>query len=258
MKDKVVQSMLSRGAVSLPPDLLWGYRSLGLSEGELVLVLLLLGFSQQSGESYPDLDELARVMDTPVVEVQEKVASLMEKGLLAITSEMCFVSGEKQQIFCLDPLFDRLGEFMAEQESRQRERYQKKKKEALVIKDEAEERDSIYTVFEKEFGRMLSPMEQGYLQEWLNGDQFSRGLVYEALRSAVSREKRSFKYIDTILRNWTLKGIKTAREARLEDQNFSARRKNPGRDVREKPQEKDKEAATSFRKKTNYDDLIMN
>lgn len=258
MNDKVVRNILQKGTVNVPPDLLWAYRFLGMSEGELVLVLLLMGYGQKAGDFYPDLGELARVMDSPVVEVQEKVASLVEKGLLAITSELCFVSGEKRQMFSLDPLYERLGQWVGEQEIRQREQYQKQQKETLVAQEEAVERDSIYTVFEKEFGRMLSPMEQGYLQEWISGDQFSRGLVYEALRSAVSRDKRSFKYIDTILRNWAQKGIRTAREARLEDQNFSARRKVPVREAREKPQETGKEDAGSFRKKTNYDDLIMN
>jgi len=251
MKAKVLSSILKQGVLGVPPELLWSYRRIGLDERELVLVLVLMAMGQQDRDYYPDLGELSQRLDIPVPELQAVIASLAEKRCLDIVQEYLPEEERRRPVFSLDPLMERLGEALVRREEESRNRLQEQKIEKL------KERDPVYTVFEKEFGRLLSPMETGYLREWLDGDHYSEELVFEALRSAVSRDKLNFKYIDTILRSWEKKGIRSARAAREEEQSFG----------KKKPQTRRRETAVDNRAGdgeavdkpgTSYDDLVMN
>ena len=77
----------------------------------------------------------------------------------------------------------------------------------------------IFTVFEQELGRTISPMEVEKIREWLN-DGFGEELIKEALKEAVYKNARSINYINSILYNWKQKGIKTPQEALQEKQKF--------------------------------------
>lgn len=251
MKAKVLSGILRQGVLGVPPELLWSYRRIGLDERELVLILVLMALGQQDRDYYPDLGDLSLRLDIPVPELQAAIASLAEKRCLDIVQEYLPEEGKRRPVFSLDPLMERVGEAMVRREEEFRSRLQEQKQEKL------KERDPVYTVFEKEFGRLLSPMETGYLREWLDGDHYSEELVFEALRSAVSRDKLNFKYIDTILRSWEKKGIRSARAAREEEQSFgkkkpAVRRREPA------PDRGSGDGDTPDAGKSGYDDLVMN
>ena len=61
---------------------------------------------------------------------------------------------------------------------------------------------NLYTVFEKEFGRPLSPFECETLGMWEDQDQHHPNLIQAALREAVMSGKLNFRYIDRILFEW--------------------------------------------------------
>ena len=68
---------------------------------------------------------------------------------------------------------------------------------------------SLYSIFEAEFGRPLSPIEMETLIMWLEEDRYSVELIQLALREAVLSQVYNFKYIDRILLNWEKKNIRT-------------------------------------------------
>lgn len=205
MEALFMETVLQSGMVCVPHDLLLCYREVGLTEEELVLLLILSQCAQRSGDRYPDLGRLARVMGREETQVQEIVASLVEKECLGITKEHSPENGASMPVFTMEPLLRRIGE--------KRSRIRTPQRDACVREQPSGTAESkkmdIYGVFEREFGRLLSNTEIAYLSEWLAGDGFGENLVLEALRSAVSREKRSFRYIDAILRDWQRKGIRT-------------------------------------------------
>ncbi len=66
----------------------------------------------------------------------------------------------------------------------------------------------LYDLFEKEFGRTLSPMEYDIINNWLESG-FSNDIIMCALKEAVWNGVNNLRYIDKILFEWNKKGIKT-------------------------------------------------
>ena len=81
----------------------------------------------------------------------------------------------------------------------------------------------LYTVFEQEFGRPLSPMECENLAMWLDEDNQDPAIIKAALREAVIAGKLNFRYIDRILFNWKKNGIQTIEQARMHGIQFRQR-----------------------------------
>ena len=80
--------------------------------------------------------------------------------------------------------------------------------ESMVIstKDEESSND-IYSLFESEFGRTLSPTETEIISNWIESD-IPEELIKEALKEAVLSGVHNMRYIDKILFEWTKKGYK--------------------------------------------------
>ena len=260
MKELVFNRVVRHGTTGIPNDLLWSYAHIGLNADELAVVLILFAFGQKKNDFYPDLAEVGDVMNKDVSEVQELIASLMEKDCLSIEREFSLEHQAALPAFSFDPLFKKLGSHIVALDNKKREIHQEKMLQTLAEKElakeeaksQAKEKD-IITIFEEEFGRLLSNTERAYIMEWLEGDSYSETLVLEALRSAVSRDKLNFKYIDTILRDWERKGIRTAKQARKQDQKAKGRKTQKTQKTTRVSQnfpDKDTEP--------RYDDLVVN
>lgn len=70
---------------------------------------------------------------------------------------------------------------------------------------------NIYTIFEKEFGRPLSPVEYEIIKAWITSG-ISEELIKAALKEAVFNNVRNLRYIDKILSEWEKKGFKSVDE----------------------------------------------
>lgn len=68
--------------------------------------------------------------------------------------------------------------------------------------------DNIYSTFEKELGRSLSPIEYELINGWLEYN-YKEEIILAALKEAVFNGVNNFKYIDRILFEWNKKGIDT-------------------------------------------------
>ncbi len=72
-------------------------------------------------------------------------------------------------------------------------------------KQESKEED-VYSNFEEEFGRTLSPIEFELINSWL--ETYNRDIIIEALKESVLNGVKNLKYIDRILFEWNKNGIK--------------------------------------------------
>ena len=70
---------------------------------------------------------------------------------------------------------------------------------------------NIYTIFEKEFGRPLSPVEYEIIKAWITSG-ISEELIKGALKEAVFNNVRNLRYIDKILSECEKKGFKSVDE----------------------------------------------
>ncbi len=71
--------------------------------------------------------------------------------------------------------------------------------------------ENIFTMFEKEFGRTLSPIEFEIINAWLKSG-ISEELIIEALKEATFNGVNNLRYIDKIIYEWGKKGFKTKQD----------------------------------------------
>lgn len=84
--------------------------------------------------------------------------------------------------------------------------------EEIKVKNEKENKNNIFTTFESEFARTLSPSEYEYINRFL--DLFSEELIVGALKEAVYNGANNMRYIDSILHDWKKKGYKTMEDVK--------------------------------------------
>ena len=82
----------------------------------------------------------------------------------------------------------------------------------------------VFTLFETELGRTISPMEVEIIKEWLH-DGISEELIKEALKEAIYNNVRNLKYVDRILFTWKSKGFKTKEDVLKDKKNYRKNQK---------------------------------
>ena len=78
----------------------------------------------------------------------------------------------------------------------------------IIDVKEEEDKSNIYSVFERELGRTLSPIEYELINGWLECN-YKEEIILAALKEAVFNGVNNFRYIDRILFEWNKKGIDT-------------------------------------------------
>jgi DnaD/phage-associated family protein len=86
-------------------------------------------------------------------------------------------------------------------------------------------RREVFSSFEQEFGRTLSPTEYQEIIAWLDGaiegiPPFSPELILYALKQAALNAKRNTGYVRGILLNWHHNGVKSVQDAEERERQF--------------------------------------
>ena len=82
----------------------------------------------------------------------------------------------------------------------------------LIMNTKTEEVSTdIYSKFESEFGRVLSPIEYETINRWLSSG-VKEDLILNALKEAVVSGACNLRYIDKIIYSWTKKGKSEEKE----------------------------------------------
>lgn len=205
-------SWLQEGNISIPAVLFSEYKNIHLNENELMLIIHLMTYIDK-GNEFPTPEELSNRMTISTIECTEMLRKLIQRGFIEIIDGHS-ADGIRYEKYSLQPLWEKLiDKFLLNQ------------KGAKQQSKQAEETD-LYTCFEKEFGRPLSPFECESLAMWMDDDHHDPVIIKTALREAVMSGKLNFRYIDRILFEWKKNGIKTIEQA-----------KNQGRKFRQKQQQ---------------------
>jgi DNA replication protein len=209
MEKKMFIDFLKNGTVTIPSLLLQHYAKLGLNETETMILIHLNHFLQE-GNRFPTPEELSSRMTLSQVDCANLLRRLVQLGFLTLDHDSS--SHFYSERYSLDSLWDRLITH-----------------HLLQVKGEAqkEEEENLYTIFEKEFGRPLSPIECETLAMWMDQDHHTPRLIIGALREAVISGKLNFRYIDRILFDWQKNGIKTLEEAKLHSEKIRGQQKRP-------------------------------
>ncbi|MGM9928187.1 MAG: DnaD domain-containing protein [Bacillus sp. (in: firmicutes)] len=204
LKDHLLM-WLQEGNISIPSFLFAHYVEMGLNEKELILLLQLQQF-QKEGNHFPTPDEISMRMTISANECTSTLRKLLQKGFLELKEEVS-ANALLSEKYSLQPLQMKMVEHFL----------QKQKLQAAETK--AVDDRNLYSIFEQEFGRPLSPFEGETLGMWMDDHQDSQ-VIMAALREAVISGKLNFRYIDRILFEWKKNGVKTVEQAKAYSEKF--------------------------------------
>ena len=163
-------------------ELLFNYKKMNITDSELILIIYLI--NQTSNIYNPK--QISSSLNKDLKDVLEIINSLCEKNIIKI--EMKKINNIRTEIINLDSLYEKL---------------------AFSLTQTEEETDTnLYSTFETEFGRTLSPMEFEIINGWVDNG-YSEELIKLALKEATYNGVSSLRYIDKIIFEWSKKGIKT-------------------------------------------------
>lgn len=164
-------------------NVLKGIKSLNLSTDELLLLIYFI-----NEEKALDLNKVKNALNFSEEDILNTYSSLITKSLIEV--KVIKENGKVSESISLDILYDKL---------------------IMNSKEEKEINTDIYSKFESEFGRSLSPIEYETINRWLNLG-IDEGMILNALREAVINGVSNLRYIDKILYEWTKKGEKPKEE----------------------------------------------
>lgn len=219
--------LLLEGATSIPNILLKVYSRIGVSDYQMMLLIQLIRLHVEEKELMPSPETLAECMESDPARIRREISDMLEKDIIAISR---FYDGSRNLIlegYDFEPLFLRVSDIWAVLRAREIEESEKLIKSQAGLSDDLDNRFDAHavdliTLFENEFGRLLSPIEVEQIDLWAS--EMDPLLVVEALKRAVLGGKHNFKYINTILIEWKKNNIRTLEEIARYEQDFQKRR----------------------------------
>lgn len=217
----ILAGLLS-GSVSIPYLLLTSYRSLNLSDTEAMLLIHIISFQEREHQEFPTLDDIqARFSASPEI-VIKALQKLLKEQFISIDERIDESTGIQYECYNLTHLYQKMASgFTADLE---------KQRKALELEQEQEKNrqqvntptasGDLFSIFEQEFGRPLSPMECETISSWLDQDRYSLDLILTALKEAVFAGKVHFRYIDRILLEWSRNRVFSVEQAKEYTQKF--------------------------------------
>ncbi len=163
--------------------LLENYKKLGITETELAVIFMIQHLLKQ-GNTLITQELLALKMTLSIQDIDQVLSHLLSKRLIEFESD----NGEMRTT--LKPLELRL--------YREFEVALLKRREESLEKGFDAQVQNIYGVFEKEFGRTLSPAEFQKIREWISLG-YEEDVIIDALHEALDANKKSIRSIDKIL-----------------------------------------------------------
>lgn len=197
MVDKVI-NLLKYKDVSFPKLLLIHYKDLKLDELELVIIIYILNDSLEFNPK-----KISEDLKMTLQEVLMKIDSLSNKDILKV--ELVKLDNIRKEVININGLYNKLADF-------------------VISGDVKEETSNIFDIFEKEFGRTLSPMEYQIINGWLS-DKMSEEIVILALKEATYNGVSNLRYIDKILYEWRNKGLDTKEKIEQNKMQFNKKEK---------------------------------
>ena len=188
-----VEKLIEKKDYIVPSLLILNYKKINLTAEELVFIIYVIN----NGEDF-NPKKISQDLDLNLDKIMDLINNLTNKGLINL--EIKKINNVRSEYFNIEKIYKKL---------------------AFLLVDEEEKKDNnIFDIFEKEFGRTLSPMEYEIINTWL--DNFKENTIILALKEATYNGVSNLRYIDKILYEWQKKGIKTINNKK----NFVSKKEN--------------------------------
>lgn len=193
MSEKLI-NYLKEKPIIIPRVLLTNYSKLNITAEELIILIYLM---DKGNNIIYDINLFVKELSLTKRKVIELINNLVEKNILNITINKN-IDNVSEEYLNLDMLYRKITNIILDKEL-----------------PSSTNNEDLFTIFEKEFGRTISPTEYEKINSWLNED-IDKTLIVEALKEAVYNSTTSLRYIETILYSWKKKGIKTKEDVNKE------------------------------------------
>lgn len=186
MNKSVIESlMIVNNHLIIPNYFIKYYKKFDLENNELLMLIYLLNCNEKL---ILDNKKISKDLYLEENEVLNIISSLIEKNYISI--EMSKNNGIIEEYISLDLFYEKINSY-------------------LIENDKKDNSSDIYSKFEKEFGRTLSPVEYETISKWIESN-IPLELIEAALKEAILSGVNSIRYIDKILFEWNKKGYKTS------------------------------------------------
>ena len=176
-------------------ELLFNYKKMNITDTQFIIIIYLIN---QPSDMY-NPKQISNDLNINLNTVFEEMNSLCEKNIIKI--EMKRINKVITETINLDSLYEKL---------------------AFSLNQVEEKEDSnLYSVFETEFGRTLSPMEYEIINSWKDNG-YTEELIILALKEATYNGVSNLRYIDKIIYEWGKKGIKTKEDVEKNRKQFKS------------------------------------
>ncbi len=195
MMEKVVNIIKEKDFV-VPKLLMKYYKDFNITSDEFILIIYLINNNEDFNPK-----KISTELNLDINETMKLINSLNSKGLISLDVEK--VNNVRSEYVNIEKIYKKL---------------------VFKIIDDEEKKDNknIFDIFEKEFGRTLSPMEYEIINSWT--DNFEEETILLALKEAVYNGVNNLRYIDKILYEWGKKGIKTEQDIIKNKKNFVSKK----------------------------------
>ncbi len=199
MDNNIIKVLKDKNYV-VPSYILKNYKKLKLSLDAFVMLIYLINVEEPISF---DIKKLSKKLNLNKKDIMFSVDELKNQKIILIKLEENKEKRLEENIY-LTPLYEKI--FIN------------------VIDEKEVEEDNIYSNFEEEFGRTLSPIEYELINSW--NDSYSKDIILEALKESVLNGVKNLKYVDRILFEWSKKGIKSIDQIKKDKEIFSKRKES--------------------------------
>ena len=197
--NEVVINTLKEQPIIIPKVLFQNYKKLNITEEELIILICIIN---QGDKMLYNPAYFTDEIGLDKYKAMQLLNDLAEKGIIEIKVENN-KSGKKEEYIYLDFLYNKIFNLLID----------------LQLGSNKTINSDIFTTFETELGRTISPMEVQIIKDWLH-DGITEELIKEALKEAIINNVRNLKYVDRILFNWRSKGFKTKEDIIKDKKNY--------------------------------------
>ena len=178
-------NLIKSGVISFKNLLIDKYSFIGLNETEVITLIklqnLLISPEKTSLEKLPE--KMHETMQLGSKEISDCLAKLIESKYIDVEE----VDGEVT--YSLDLTYQRLANVLdSENEKEDEDRY-------------ASDFKKITNIIEKEFNKLVSPLELQLIKSWIYEDKYEFSLINESILDAVKRQRKNVKAVNEILRS---------------------------------------------------------
>lgn len=184
MNSKILEILKYKSYI-VPSYLIKNYKKMGLNSDNVIILIYLLNLNDPI---VCDYQKFSTDLNMSTKDIMSSINELVEKGVLSIDLKKN-PSSKLEEYINLELFYNKI--FLQ-----------------LIDVDINKKESNIYSIFEKELSRTLSPIEYELINSWLEKG-YKEEIILQALKEAVFNGVNNFRYIDRILLEWNKNGIDT-------------------------------------------------